>query len=193
LSSLPDDFEIEQADIVRIIETKEGRTEVPARNEFAWNKFNSDLACRVVKQFLKKYLPEELKVVGPNAYIDGHPTELDLLLVTESAIPEAFTNAYREGEVRCAIEVENQAQLTLGLPEQLFSQFTTLQNQYPHVNCTYLSIREPWNPERAGSVSPMTDLRKTLEPKFRVFCLSESRTQKIVPRQWREFVNHIAA
>jgi hypothetical protein len=53
-----DDFETEQADIACIVKSKERRTDSIGRTRFKWNKFNGDLACRVVKQFLKKHLPK---------------------------------------------------------------------------------------------------------------------------------------
>jgi hypothetical protein len=193
VESLSDDFDIEQTDIVKIIETKERTTETLGGRRFGWNKFNEDLACRVVKQFMKKHLPNQVKVVGPNAYIDGYPAEFDLLLVTEGAIPAAFTNAYRDEDVRVVIEVKSHGDMAREFPEQLLSQFTALQMQYPNVNCTYLTIRETWNPGRDVSISYVRELKRALEPRYRVFCLSEPRTSGIILGQWREFVNHLSA
>jgi hypothetical protein len=193
VESLSDDFDIEQTDIVKIIESKERRTETAGRGEFGWNKFNGDIACRVVKQFMKKHLPDLVKVVGPNAYIDGYPVECDLLLVTEGAIPEAFTNAYRDEDVRGVIKVKSHGDMTREFPEQLLSQFTALQMQFPNVNCTYLTIRETSGPKRDASISYVRELKEALEPRYRVFCLSESRTHGIILGQWREFVNHLSA
>ena len=191
MESLTDDFDIEQKEIVEIIRSKERRSETSG-GRFAWNKFNGDLACRVVKEFLRKHLPKQVKVVGPNVYIDGYPTEFDLLLVEENAIPAAFTNAYSNRDARFVIEVKSHGYMRRDFPEHLLSQFTDLQTQYPNVNCTYLTIRETWNPKRDDSISYVRELKKVLEPHFRVFCLAESRTHELIPGQWREFVNHLA-
>jgi hypothetical protein len=191
VESPKDDFEIEQADIVRTIKEKERRTESVGGAKFRWNKFNGDLACRVVKQFLKKHLPHYVKVVGPNAYIEGYPSEFDLLLVAESAIPAAFTNAYCEDEVRFVIEIKSHGYMDREFPSRLLEEFEALQEHYKNVKCTYLTIRETWNPKREGSISYVRELKKVLEPKYQVFCLAESRTHEIIPGQWRQFINYV--
>ncbi|MGA2625653.1 MAG: hypothetical protein ABSF63_01145 [Candidatus Bathyarchaeia archaeon] len=188
-----DDFDVEQAEIIKIIEGKERRTPESSAGKFVWNKFNGDLVCRVVKEFLRKHLSKQVRVVGPNAYIDGYPAEFDLLLVTGSAIPAAFTNAYRDGDVRFVIEVKRHSYMAPEFPERLLSQFNTLRKQYPNVDCTYLTIRETWNPKKTDPISYVGNLRRVLEPQYRVFCLAESRTQEIVSGQWREFVNHLVS
>ena len=129
MEALSDDFDIEQAEIIRIIESNEKRTAEYAGN-FVWSRFNGDIVCRVVKQFLRKHLSTQVKLVGPNAYIEGYPTEFDLLLVAGSAIPAAFTNAYRDSEVRFVIEVTSHGDMADELPEQLLSQFKTLLKEY---------------------------------------------------------------
>lgn len=192
MQPVSDDFEVEQEDIVRIIESKERITETFEGKEFNWNKFNEDVACRVVKQFLKRHVLTQVKVVGPNVYVEGHPTEFDLMLVSESAIPAAFTNTYRDSEVQFVIEVKSHGHMAPDYPEELLSQFHTLRKQYPNVNCTHLTIRETWNPKKENSISVVKELKKTLEPQFRVFCLAKSRTHDLIPGQWREFVNHLA-
>ena len=192
MHALSDDFDTEQEDIVKIIKAKERVTETFGKKKFSWNKFNGDLVCRVVKQFLKRHLPTKMKVVGPNVYIDGYPAEFDLMLVTESAIPAAFTNAYRDSEVQFVIEVKSHGNVAPDYPEELLSRFRNLREQYPNVNCTYLIIREAWNPEKDNSPSYVKQLKRALEPQFRVFSLAESRTHGIIPGQWREFVSYLA-
>jgi hypothetical protein len=193
VETLSDDFDIEQAEIIKIIESNERRTTESSTGKFVWNRFNGDLVCRVVKEFLRKHLSTQVKLVGPNAYIDNYPTEFDLLLVSGSAIPAAFTNAYRDVDVRFVIEVKSHGNMAREFPEQLLSQFNTLSKQYPNVNCTHLTIRETWNPKRVDTISCVGNLQRVLEPQYRVFCLAESRTHEIVAGQWRAFVNHVVA
>jgi len=192
LHAVQDRFESEQAEIVSVIEGRERRFEGVEENGSQWNRFNGDVACRVVKEFLKKHLPKELKVVGPNVYIDGYPTEFDLLLVTEDAIPAAFTNAYRERDVRFIIQVKSPGYMDLEFPSKVLSEFEAITERYKNLNCTYLIIRETSNRDREASISYMEELKKVLEPKYRVFSLAESRTQGIIPGQWRQFVNHVS-
>ena len=192
MESLSDDFEIEQKEIVEIVRGKE-RRENSGGERLEWNRFNADLVCRVVKEFLKRHLPKQMKIVGPNVYVDGYPTEFDLLLVTESAIPAAFTNAYSNLDVRFVIEIKSHSYENHALSEQLLSQFNALQKQYPNVNCTFLTIRDTWNPNSVDSTSYLGDLKKIFEPQFSVVCLAESRTMQLIPGQWRDFVNHLTA
>jgi hypothetical protein len=191
VESLSDDFDIEQKEIVEIIRTKE-RSETSGGMGFEWNKFNGDIACRVVKEFLRRRLPNKLKVVGPNVYVDGYPTEFDLLLVTESAIPAAFTSAYTHRDVRFVIEMSSHGDMSRDFPERLLTQFTALQMQTPNVNCACLMTHETRNPKTDDSMSYGNELKKVLEPRYRVFCLTESGTHELIPGQWREFVNHLA-
>lgn len=192
MQPVSDDFDIEQEDIVKIIKSKERVAETFGGKKFEWNTFNGDLACRVVKQFLKMHVPTQVKVVGPSVYIEGYPAEFDLMLVAESAIPAAFTNAYRDSDVQFVVEVKSHGHMAPDYPEELLSQFRTLREQYPTVNCTHLTIRETWNPTRENSISYVKELKRALEPQFRVFCLAEPRTHEIIPGQWREFVNHLS-
>jgi hypothetical protein len=187
-----DDFDIEQEDILQIIKAKERATETSGETKAEWVKFNGDLACRVVKQFLKMHMPTQVKVVGPGVYVEGYPAEFDLMLVSESAIPAAFTNAYRNSEVQFVIQVGSHSLMAPDNHEELLSQFRSLREQYPTVNCTHLAIREDWNPNGEKSTSYIEEVKRAFEPQFRVFCLAEHRAYNIIPGQWREFVSHLA-
>jgi len=186
MQSSQNDFEIEQKDIVNLVKSKERKGEGEG-GASKWSRFDADLACRVVKQFLKKHLPQELKVVGPNVYIDGYPTEFDLLLVTHTAIPAAFTNAYRDQEVRLVIEVESHGKMDREFSSELIKKFENLRYSYRNIRCAYLTIRDKGSDENTS-----TELKKLLEPYHPVFCLAESTTYELIPGQWREFVNHVA-
>ena len=189
MDSERDDFEREQAEILDAIKSRERRSD--DAEEAGWNKFNGDLACRVVKEFLRKHMPGDAKVVGPSVYIDGYPTEFDLLLVTKDAIPGAFTKAYRSDEVRFVIEVKSHGYTDQNHPPRLLSEFDSVRDRYKNVNCTNLTIRENWAPKRDASINYIGELRKVLQPKYQAFCLAESRTGELMAGQWRQFVNHV--
>lgn len=186
-----DDFDNEQAEIVNVIKSKERRSGGVGGITFQWNKFNGDLACRVVKEFLRKHLPRHVRLVGPNVYIEGYPTEFNLLVVAENAIPEAFTNAYRDNEVWFVIKVKSHGYMNGEFPSKLLSEFEAIRQHYGHVNCAYLTIFETLHPEEKASISYIRELKKVLEPKYRAFCLSEPATQEVIPGQWRQFVSYI--
>ncbi len=46
------DFDIEQAEIVKTVKENERTSETSGEKRFSWNKFNGDLACRVVNSDL---------------------------------------------------------------------------------------------------------------------------------------------
>lgn len=192
MDSADDDLEREQAEILTIIKSRERRAgDEGAR--FNWNKMNRDLACRVVKEFLRKHIQGDAKVVGPNVYIEDCPTEFDLLLVAKDAIPAAFTNAYRNEEVRFVIEIKSRGYINPEFPSKLRTEFDAVCDRYKNVNCTYLTIRETRNPKQEASISYIRELKKVLAPKYQAFCLAESRTDEPIPGQWRQFVKHLTA
>ena len=63
-----------QREIIKVIDTLLDEPNVE-------NKYRGDVVCRVIKFFIEKDLPKKFKVVGPNAFIIGYPTEFDLLIV----------------------------------------------------------------------------------------------------------------
>jgi len=181
-----EDFENEQAEIVNTVKSKEGLGGVEAK----WVKFNEELACRVVKQYLKKHLPSRVRAIGPNVYIEGSPTELDLLLVTENAIPAAFTNAYRPNDVRFVVGIRNHGAAGRSFPPELLIEFETLRERHADLKFAYLAIRVR---NRADDVkgTPGESHGKAVQSGYRAFYLAESQNQEIISGQWQQFVNHV--
>jgi len=192
MNSAKVDFEDEQAEIVNIVKSKERRIE-GFGDEARWSKFNEDLACRVVKQFLKRHLPQHVRLVGPNVYIEGLPTELDLLLVTENAIPAAFTNAYRDNEVRFMIDVKSHRSMNREDSSELSSEFEALQEHCKEMTYAFLTILETSNLAGEGVSNRIAALNQILAPRGKAFCLAESEPQEVIPGQWWQFVHHALA
>jgi hypothetical protein len=132
-------------------------------------------------------------VIGPNAYIEGYPTELDLLLVSENAIPAAFTNAYRPNEVRFVIDIKSNDYSDREFASKLLLEFEALRERHIGLNFAYLAIRVTRNHKGVAEKSNVRELSKILEKCYRGFCLVESEIQGIIRGQWREFVNHVLA
>lgn len=93
-------FEEEQMEILKVIE---GNMRLGGR---AWNKYNGDVCCRIVKEYVEKYVSKDCKVVGPHVYAKGIPTKFDLSIVDKNAMPERYVNAYPVESIRCIIEVK---------------------------------------------------------------------------------------
>ncbi|MHA1209838.1 MAG: hypothetical protein ACTSRF_11550 [Candidatus Freyarchaeota archaeon] len=71
----------------------------------SWNRFRGDAISRVVARYLKGHLPDGFKPVRL-AWIEGCPTEFDLLIVDKDAEPIGFTGAYPKDKVHLLIEIK---------------------------------------------------------------------------------------
>ena len=71
----------------------------------SWNRFRGDAISRVVAHYIEGYLPDGFKPVRL-AWIEGCPTEFDLLIVDEDAEPIGFTGAYPKDKVHLLIEIK---------------------------------------------------------------------------------------
>jgi hypothetical protein len=157
-----------------------------------WNKLRGDAWARLVAYYIQKRLNLTLKVVGPNVYIDGFPTEFDLLVVRQSAEPQQFTAAYLPQGVVAAIEVKEHGvfggrqhlRIDLG---KMKAKFDAVATQFSHISCVYLTMKEVSQPKRAQSINYLEETRKGLAY-YQVFCLQDSRTGTIIPGEWERFV-----
>lgn len=70
-----------------------------------WNRFRGNAISNIVAHYLQQHLPESVKV-AKLAWIEGCPTEFDLLVVDKGATPFDFTDAYPKENVRLTIEVK---------------------------------------------------------------------------------------
>jgi len=72
---------------------------------FSWNRFRGDAITRVVAHYLGNHLPKRVKIVRL-AWVEGCPTEFDLLIVDKDAEPVGFTGTYPKDKVHLLIEVK---------------------------------------------------------------------------------------
>jgi hypothetical protein len=71
-----------------------------------WNRFRGNTICNIVARHLEKHLPNDVKLVKL-AWVDGCPTEFDILVVDKDAMPIDFTNAYPKEQVRLLMEIKS--------------------------------------------------------------------------------------
>ena len=181
--------EREQIEILRAVEESVGSS------ERTWNKYNGDVCCRIVKEYLKKYVPEDYKVVGPNVYAEGFPTEFDLFIVDKEATPKKYTHAYSVKSIRYIIEIKKRGiyggrKDLQTVIKRIHDNFTSVVNKNPKIKCAYLAIQEVWKPKRRGSIDYLEETKKGLHP-FDVFALKESRTNKIIEGEWERFIDSL--
>jgi len=178
-------FNVEQKEIVCTIEQL-SKTEKGKR--FIWNKFNGNMACNVVKYYLKKHLKSDLKVVGP-AFIEGSPLEFDLLIVDKKSKPKEFTDSYSGDSVHILIEVKSHGVFSEKALKKIKETFDDLTKHYSK-KCLYLALRESGKPKRKGSKNFIQITKNALAP-YDVFILCDSRTKELYVNQWEEFIRTI--
>ena len=182
-------FDVEQHEIIRYIEMAISKNVADERKK-PWSKFDGDVTCRVVMDFLQRHLPGDLKLVGPNAYVGGHPTEFDLMVVDRDAEPYRYTNSYPKQKTRFVIEVKTKGDWDVAGLRRVYSKFEEVVNDCPHIRFCYLTITDTWNPRRPGSIRYVDRAKDELKP-HRVFCLKESRTTEVHEGQWEAFVSYV--
>ena len=181
----------EQEEIVEIIE-RLSRTSDSAKKDkrFSWNRFNGNVACNVIKDYLNRHLKVKgLKAVGP-AYIKGHPNEFDILVVDDSANPEKYTDAYDHKAVHVIIELKSHGAFSENALTRIKETFDYFVRQYP-VRCIYIAIRESGKPKRAKSKNFVKLTRNMLAP-HEVFVLCDSRTKELYHGQWEKILESIS-
>jgi len=184
-----DIFEGEQR---KIISRVSDLINLPKTGKFRWNKYRGDVTCRIIKKFASTHIPDSMKLVGPNAYINNWPDEFDLLLVNSKAKPLPCTNAYKSNDVYKIIEVKKSGFYnSVEDPKWYLERFNALHNKFDKMNCTYLSISEIANPKKESSKNWVELTRKVLEPKYKCFFLQDSRTKELIKYQWRKFIENL--
>ena len=182
-------FEREQEEILETIEKAVGELGTP------WNKYKGDVCCRVIQKYARKYIPKDQKIVGPNVYADGLPSEYDLFLLDKAIRPKKYTNAYPLESVHCAIEIKKRGiyggRKNLGAAiKKIRENFNLLIKENPKVKCAYLTVQEVWKPRKKGSIDYLKETREKLRP-FKVFALKESRSRKPLEGQWKRFIDYL--
>lgn len=148
-----------------------------------WNKFRGYISERIVAHFLKKYLPNNVKLVR-SAFVSGCEKEFDLIIVDKNAKSLGFRSyypgTYARGSIKLLIEIKASG---LYYPNKTFKSklkqhFQNVQNKTgkPFL---YLSIWE--------SVPKAAMTRKTLGSS--AFILKEGK--RLVPNEWQNFVNTV--
>jgi len=97
---LPLDIDEEQKEILGF---SDKLSTIPGRS---WFKYKGDVIARTVIDLLSTHVPEAYRVVGPNVYVEGYPTEFDALVVERGSSPVPRTPAYAKDHVRVLIEIK---------------------------------------------------------------------------------------
>lgn len=181
------DLDEEQKKIIELVENALGGR--------IWGKYTGDVCCRIIKKHIENHVPKGLRVVGPNAYLEGNPVEFDLLIVDANAPPTEYTNMYPMSCVHCVIEIKKSG--LFGGRQELEKKTRTMREKFllitekkPEVRCAYLTINEVTHPKRKGSIDYFEETKKGLSS-FEAFMLREHRTGQITEGEWKRFIDYL--
>ena len=166
----------------RIIKLQNRMSEIKGRG---WNKFRGYVIEQIVAHFLKRHLPNNVKLVRA-AFVEGCKHEFDLMIVEKSAKPigftEAYPGAYPKNQVKLLIEVKASG---LYYPNKTFEKnltdfFQEIQDETDKP-FLYLSIWE----SRPRSTMTRNALGNS------AFILKQGRNG--VPNEWQNFVSRVVS
>lgn len=166
-----------------------------------WKKYYGDACVRIFREFISREISSEYTVSSPNAYIEGYPTEFDLLVVVDdNASPMEHTNAYFPEKVKCGFEIKAHG-TGYGSHEDLEKDikrikdnFVAVNKKQHHINFVYLTYEETINPKRDTSIRYLDETKKVMEP-YKVFCLRDSSRKRELQigteHGWEELVCYL--
>jgi len=183
-----------QEKIVALMEEVKEKASIKEKPK-KWNKYYGDMCVRIFGEFISKEIPDKYTLSSPNAYIEGFPTEFDLLIIDKDASPKKYTNAYCPKDVGVGIEIK--ARGIFGRRENLEKiignikgNFDAVRNDHPRIDFVYLTYEEVNCTKRKGSIQYLDETIKILEP-YKVFCLKESRTVEEIEGEWEKLVLYL--
>jgi len=185
---------ITQENIVKLM--KKVKKTVETKDEpKRWRKYYGDVCARIFREFILQEIPFEYTISPPNAYIEGFPTEFDLLAIDKNVYPMKYTNAYPPERIRCGIEIK--AHGIFGgrkdlekVAKKIKGNFDVVKSKYPHIDFIYLTYEEVAFPKRENSINYLEETKRMINP-YRVFCLKDSRTAKLIDGEWESFVSYL--
>jgi hypothetical protein len=170
-----------------------------------WGHFQGDVIPRILADYVKRHLPKNRIIVGPNVYIKDVPTEFDLMIVDSDSNPIHFTSAYEGENIRCVIEVKrkgifgNKADFEKNaqrIKENFDKATGNKLGLVPRVNCkaAYITVSETVNPKKEESNKYWDITKRCLTPYgYGAFVLQDSRGNKIQNGEWQRFIEYVAS
>jgi hypothetical protein len=166
------------------------------KGERGWSKYKGDVCARLLVDHMRGHLGPGLKVVGPNVYLEGYPTEFDLMIVRADSEPIRYTAAHRPRDVAACIEVKSRG--VYGGREQLRKAvgdlrktFETITKKSRHIRCAYVTMRERCHVKRQASINYFVETTKYLDP-YPVYCFQDSRPNgEVRSKDWADFVKFL--
>ena len=183
-----------QEKIIKLIEVE--KETLKKKRKKSWNKYYGDVCCRIFREFLLKEIPKKYTISSPNAYIKGYPTEFDLLIVDRNVKPEKYTNAFKPEKVKFGLEIKahglfvRREDLKKAI-KKIKKKFEEIKKSHPSINFLYITYEEVCYPKKKGSINYLDETRKILKSPYEVFCFKDSRTGKVIQKEWLKLISHL--
>lgn len=184
-----ENLQIEQNEILNLVD----RLRRPEGTK-GWSKFYGDVVSRIIAAYLTRHLPPDYKVIGPDVYIIGLPTEFDLLVADKTATPLEFSSSYSLSQLYSVIEVKmtgifEKKESFRAKAEKIRDKFQPLVKENSNLKCAYIAVEEV-SPIKETSYNYIEETRKALEP-FPFFVLRNNRNKIPYRGQWESFVKFV--
>jgi hypothetical protein len=164
-------------------------------NPRRWAKYNGDVITRIFSDYILKEINPDFKISQPNAYIDGFPTEFDLLIVDKNANPIRNTNSYNTNDLHFGLEIKSKG-IIAGRKDldrvikRIKNNFDEVKKEYQDIEFIYITYSEVWKPKRKNSIDYLEETICYLKP-YPVFCLKNNSTNNLIEGQWEALINYI--
>jgi hypothetical protein len=175
----------EQKDIVDYVNARKRNLPQLEGRKRVWNKYVGDLANKVLVNHLNSHLTGNFTAVGPSVFIEGAPTEFDLIIVRKEAKPLFQVNAYPRPSVKAAIEVKERGLFVqkIKADELLLRRLQILGQDLQGIRYLYITFHESETLIRAT--------RRVLGEDAFFLSTGSSKNLEIISGEWERFLQTI--
>lgn len=165
----------------------------------SWSKCYGDTCARIFSEFIMSdpKIKPYYDVSHVNAYIEGIPTEYDLLLLQKGAVPIKYTNCFKAEDVKAVIEFKANGLYggkvdLVNVINKVKVNFDLAHQKNANINCAYLTLQEVTHCKKLTSINYFCETQNTLKP-YEAFCFRDSRDHtKIRIGEWAKFIYEIS-
>lgn len=175
----------EQKDIVDYVNAEKRNLPRLEGRKRVWNKYVGDLANTVLINYVNSHLTGDFTAVGPSVFIEGAPTEFDLIIVKKEAKPLFQINAYPRSSVKAAIEVKERGLFVkkIKADELLRRRLQILNQDLQGIQYLYITFHE--------SETLINATKRVLGENAFFLSTGSNKNLEIISGEWERFLQTI--
>jgi len=175
----------EQKEIVDYVNREKQNLPQLKNRKRAWNKYVGNLANTTIIHHLNIHMVGDSVAVGPSIFIEGVPTEFDVLLVKKKAGPLTQINAYPRPSVKVAIEVKERGLFDkkIEAEEKLRRKLEILNHDLQGIPYLYITLHESETLIRAT--------KRVLGRNAFFLSTGSNRNLEIITGEWERFLQTV--